>query len=110
MVEIKAVGSGVLPRSPEVAPPMSTTRNSPKKKEARVSRVLGQLRWPRKMWEGAGNPMVGINRGRGTRGWRSMVRRLGGGAGNSDKQSHAIKSNRGKWRGQLWGTDIPWVH
>jgi hypothetical protein len=59
MVEIKAVGSDVLPQPPEVAPLVSTTRNSLKTKEVRVPRVLGQLRWPRKMWEGAGNPMVG---------------------------------------------------
>lgn len=58
MVGIEATGSGVLPRPPKAALPVSAMRNSPKTKEARVLGVLGQLGWPEKMEDGAGNPMV----------------------------------------------------
>jgi hypothetical protein len=48
----------------------------------------------------AGNPMVGLKQGRGTGGWRSIVGRLGGGAGNFDEQSRTTENMGGKWRGQ----------
>lgn len=59
MTEIEAAGSRVLPWPPEAAPPAFAARNKSEMKETRVLGVLGQLDFPKKMGEGAGNPMVG---------------------------------------------------
>lgn len=83
---------------PEVAPLASTARSLLETRGAGALGVLWWLRWPGKMARGAGHPMVGLYRGRGTRGCGSMVGWLGSGARNSDEQTRATERKGRKWR------------
>jgi hypothetical protein len=55
----RAVGFSPFLRPPEAVPPASAVRNSPEMRGTSALAILRWLGWPGKIWEGAGNPMVG---------------------------------------------------
>jgi hypothetical protein len=104
----RAAGFGPLLRPVEVAAPVPAAGEltGDKGRGGGAPRVLGRPGWSGRLGKARGTYRRGLNRDRGTRGWRPTARRLSGGANRLRRE---IKHNREQGREKERAGEVPYL-
>jgi hypothetical protein len=102
----RAASFGPLVRPAEVAAPVPTAGELAGDKGAGAPRVSGRPGWSGRLGKARGTYWRGLNRGRGTGGWRPTARWLGGGANRLRRE---IRRSREQGREKERAGEVPYL-